>query len=432
MTRGADAARRATAMLDGQESQWPELSRRYRWLHEHPEPSMGERETAAALAGWLREAGYEVTEHVGGTGVVGVLRNGPGPTVLLRGDMDALPVEETSGLPYASRRTATLPSGDESPMMHACGHDMHVASLLGTAQTLASGRAGWSGTVVVCGQPGEETAQGARAMVEDGLMTRFPRPDVCLAQHVSSAGDGIVEHRAGVFMSASASIELTVHGRGGHASQPEVTIDPVLLGSYLVTRLQAVVSRETTPSDPAVLSVSMFHAGAQANVIPDDAVLTLNLRARSEERKAKLIEAVRRIAAAECASYGAPRPPTLRIFSDFPALANDPALVDVVGGAHSALPGTTVEEGHVRMGSEDFSEFGLPGPGRYDGPPIPYVYWCYGLTDPDVWDAAPGRTREERMAAVPVAHTGDFVPRHPERTLRRGVELLLAAALCFL
>lgn len=403
----------------------------YRDLHRHPELSMAEHRTAGKVAERLRAAGYDVTEGVGKTGVVGVLNNGTGKTVLLRGDMDALPVREATGLEYASTETAEV-DGNPVPTMHACGHDVHTTCLVATAELLAAHTDAWSGTVVICAQPAEETAEGALAMLHDGLMTRFPRPDVCLGQHVMPGREGTVMHKAGVLMSAAANIDVTIHGRGGHGSQPEFGVDPVTVGAYLVTRLQTIVSREFAPNDPAVLSVTMFHAGSKANVIPNEAVITMNIRVRSDRSKDKMLAAIRRIAEAECEAAGCPAPPDIVTYGDFPVTVNDADVVRTIRATHEELDGDAVVEAATMMGSEDFSEFGIPGPGRYDGDPIPYAYWFLGLTDPDVWDGADGRTAAEKVVNVPGNHTDKYAPSAPEPTLSTGIRLLTSAALSYL
>lgn len=275
----------------------PALEDFYRDLHRHPELSLREHRTAALLAERLRKAGYETADGVGGTGVVGVLRNGDGPTVLLRADMDALPVTEETGLPYAS---------ETAGVMHACGHDLHVTWLTGAADALAAGRDTWSGTLVVLGQPAEETGEGAARMVADGLYERFPRPDVLLAQHAAPGPAGLYAHSPGLIMSAATDIDIVVHGLGGHGSRPEATVDPVVTAAYIVTRLQTVVSREIAARDSAVLTVGRIEAGTRHNIIPSEARIALNLRTQSEDVRERMIAAIRRIAAGECAAVELP------------------------------------------------------------------------------------------------------------------------------
>src|SRR5215213_11014974 len=272
----------ASSILAGLESSRPWQEHLYRDVHQHPELSHQEQRTAALVADRLRGAGFEVHEGVGGTGVVGVLGNGEGPTVLLRADMDALPVREATGLPYASEVTATDGDGNEVPVMHACGHDMHVACLAGAAQLLADGREHWTGTLIALFQPAEEAGDGARGMVEAGLAELFPVPAVALGQHVMPLPAGQVSAHPGPALSAADSIRITLYGRGAHGSMPQAAVDPVVLAAIVVVRLQTVVSREVAPGDTAVLTVGSLQAGTKSNVIPDQAVLQLNVRTYTE------------------------------------------------------------------------------------------------------------------------------------------------------
>src|ERR687886_1766006 len=261
------------AVLGGLDAIEPGLEDLYRDVHAHPELSLQERRTAGLAAGRLRDAGWEATEGVGGTGVVGLLRNGEGPTVMLRADMDALPVREQTGLPYASTVTATDPSGRELPVMHACGHDMHVTWLVGTTTLLARAPDAWHGTVLAVFQPAEETAQGAQAMIDDGLFDRFPRPEVILGQHVMPAPAGELSYRAGTTQAAADSLEIRLFGRGAHGSMPESSVDPVVMAASTVLRLQTIVSREVAAAQAAVVTVGALQAGDKDNVIPDEALL---------------------------------------------------------------------------------------------------------------------------------------------------------------
>ncbi|WGW12035.1 amidohydrolase [Saxibacter everestensis] len=423
-------AERTAAMLS--EEHIANLVELYKDLHAHPELSMQEVRTAGIVAERLAKAGYEVTEAIGQTGVVGVLRNGEGATILLRGDMDGLPVREQTDLPYASTFQGTTPEGETTYAMHACGHDVHTTALLGTAEALAAHRDNWSGTVVICAQPAEETGEGAVAMLNDGLMTRFPRPDICLGQHTGPAREGTILHRSGIMMSAAANVTIKLFGKGGHASQPESCVDPVVAGAYLVTRLQTIISREVPPSDAALLSITMFHAGSKANIIPNDATITMNLRVRSDQRKQQILAGIERIAKAESEAAGLVAPPEITVFSNFPVTVNDGAVVDRVRTTHEELFGDAVVEGPVLMGSEDFSEFGIPGENRYDGDPIPYAYWFFGITDPELFDAADGDDFFAKMANVPVNHTDRYAPSTPEPTVRLATKLLTSAALTYL
>ena len=277
------------------------------------------------MADRLRHAGFEVHEGVGGTGVVGVLRNGDGATVLLRADMDALPVREATGLPYASEVTTTDADGKEVAVMHACGHDVHVACLAGAAQLLADGREHWQGTLIALFQPAEEVGDGARGMVEAGLADLIPTPHVALGQHVMSGRAGDVRTRAGAALSAADSMRITVHGRGSHGSMPQASVDPVVLAAMIVVRLQTVVSREVAPGETAVLTVGSLQAGTKSNVIPDHAVLQLNVRTFSDATRRAILDAIQRIVRAECEASGSPLEPEFELFDRFPLTDNDAA-----------------------------------------------------------------------------------------------------------
>src|SRR3954447_21014922 len=294
------------AILAGLESSRSWQEELYRDVHRHPELSHQEQRTASLVADRLRGAGYDVQQGVGGTGVVGVLRNGPGQTVLLRADMDALPVREATGLPYASQVTATDADGNAVPVMHACGHDVHVACLAGAAQLLADGRRSWSGTLVALFQPAEETGDGARGMVEGGLASLVPAPTVALGQHVMPLPAGQVGTHAGPALSAADNMRITLYGRGAHGSMPQAAVDPVVLAAMIVVRLQTVVSREVPPSETAVLTVGSIQAGTKSNVIPDRATLQLNMRAFSDSTRTAILDAIRRIVTAECQASGCP------------------------------------------------------------------------------------------------------------------------------
>ena len=320
---------------------------------------MQEHRTAGIAAAWLRRFGYEVTEGIGGTGVVGVLRNGAGATVLLRADMDALPVTEATGLDYASRATGTDRFGTASGIAHACGHDMHMVWLMGVARLLAETRPAWSGTVMALFQPGEETGQGARAMVEAGLVKDFPRPDVVLGQHVVPAPAGMVGWRAGTIMAASDSWEVTLFGRGAHGSMPQKSVDPVLMAAASVLRLQGVVAREVAMADAAVVTVGALQAGSAENVIPDRALLRLNVRSFKAEVRERVLSAIRRILTAEAQASGAPRPPDIAVLGEHPTTCNDAAATAKVVEAFERQFGKErIQEIEPASASEDFSLLG--------------------------------------------------------------------------
>lgn len=391
----------------------------YRDLHSHPELSHQELRTAASVAGWLRDAGCEVREQVGGTGVVGTVRNGDGPRVLLRADMDALPVREETGLPYASART-----DDEAavPVMHACGHDVHVACLLGAVTLLAQAREHWSGTLVAVFQPAEETADGARMMVDGGLAEIVGDVDVAMAQHVLAMPAGHVATRVGPVLSAADSMRITVHGRGAHGSMPQAAVDPVVLAAMIVVRLQTVVAREVAPGDSAVLTVGSITAGSKSNVIPDRAVLQLNVRTYDERTRSAVLAAIERIVRAECQASESPREPDFELFDRYPLTDNDPEVTGRVAEAFAAHFGDRAAELPQQSASEDFSEI----PRALS---VPYTYWGIGGTDPDLYRAAEeaGRVAQD----VPVNHSASFAPV-VQPTLDAGTEALVVAALAWL
>ncbi|MET9381366.1 amidohydrolase [Streptomyces sp. NPDC002928] len=409
MTEPAAVARLALELTSGLKT--AELEDFYRDLHRHPELSFEEHRTAARLAGRLRTAGYAVTEGVAGTGVVGVLANGDGPVVWLRGDLDALPVQEATGLEYASTVDG---------VMHACGHDLHVTWLAGAAEALAAARECWSGTLVAVGQPAEESGGGAAAMVADGAHERFPRPDVVFGQHVAPGLAGFYPHTPGLTMSASDDIDVVVHGVGGHGSRPEATVDPLVTAAYIVTRLQTVVSREVAAKDSAVLTVGTFHAGTKRNIIPAEARLALNLRSQNSVVRERILTAVRRIVEGECAAAGCPVPPGITVRAGYPNTVNDPALDTEIAAVHRELFGAyTVFDFGPAMGSEDFSLLAPEG--------VPYDYWYVTSTPADVWEAAPGEELAEKVAAVPGNHSPLFAP--DLSVLVPGVRTLVSAAL---
>ena len=396
---------------------WQEVL--YRDLHRHPELSHHETETAAKVAAQLSRSGFEVHQGVGGTGVVGVLRNGYGPTVLLRADMDALPVKEDTGLPYASTVTTAGPDGEQVPVAHACGHDMHVTCLLGAADLLASGAENWRGTIVALFQPAEETGDGAKGMVDDGLAQLIPRPDVAFAQHVLPPPAGLVGTRPGPTLSAADSMRVTVHGRGGHGSMPQATVDPVVLAAMIVVRLQTVVSREVAPTETAVLTVGSVQAGTKSNIIPDHATIELNVRTYSAQTRTAVLDAVRRIVTAECQASGCPADPEFELFDRFPLTDNDAATTRRVAGAFSKFFGERATDLGQQTASEDFSD--IP-----TALGVPYTYWGVGCTDPDAYHKAveAGRVAQD----VPVNHSPAFAPVI-QPTLDTGTQALVVAAL---
>jgi amidohydrolase len=393
----------------------------YRDIHAHPELSLQERRTAGLAADRLRRAGYDVTEQVGGTGVVGLLRNGDGPTVMLRADMDALPIREATGLPYASTVTATDADGHETPVMHACGHDMHVTWLAGAIELLAAGRDAWQGTVMAVFQPAEETAQGARAMIDDGLFDRFPKPEVILGQHVMPGSAGEISYRTGTTQSAADSLRVRLFGRGAHGSMPESSVDPVVMAAATVMRLQTIVSREIAAGQAAVVTVGALQAGTKDNVIPDDALLKINVRSFDEDVRRHVLDAIRRIVEAEAAASGAPRPPEITTTEHYPLTVNDPnRTLRVAAALRGRFGEDRVHELATPVSaSEDFGSFGTEWG-------VPSVFWYVAGTDPGTYREAvqAGRVAQD----VPTNHNPAFAPViHP--TLETGVQTMVTAAL---
>jgi len=400
-----------------------ELADLYRDLHAHPELSGAEHRTAAEVARRAEKLGYQVTTGVGGTGVVAVLANGPGPRVLLRADLDALPVRELTGLPYASTATGVDPDGDEVPVMHACGHDVHLTCLLGALRLLAEGRAHWSGTVLAVFQPAEETGNGAQGMVDDGLYERFGTPDVVLGQHVMPLPAGMAAVHAGPAFAATDALRVRMFGRGGHASLPELSVDPVVMAAATVLRLQTVVSREVPGKETAVLTVGALRAGSKDNVIPDEAELKINIRSYTPEVRRIVLAGVERIVRAEAAASGAEREPEISVIDSFPVLTNDPAAVERARAALVALlgPEKVVDPGQV-SGSEDVGVFGTAAG-------VPVCYWLLGGSDPAAYAAAEAAGR--LFQDTPANHSPYFAPVI-EPTLGTGVRAMTAVALAWL
>jgi amidohydrolase len=411
-----------TRVLNGLAKTRPWQEDFYRRLHEHPELSHQEHDTAAGVAKGLRGFGYQVHEGVGGTGVVGVLDNGPGPAVLLRADMDALPVREQTGLPYASTVTAREPDGTEVPVMHACGHDVHVACLLGASALLADARQDWHGRVVALFQPAEELGDGARTMVEDRLATLVGHVDVAFGQHVLPMPAGVVGTRPGSTLSAADSMRITVYGRGAHGSMPQAAVDPVVLAAMIVVRLQTVIAREIAPTEPAVLTVGSINAGTKSNVIGDHAVLQLNVRSYTDQTRSTIVDAIRRIVVAECQASRSPREPEFELFDRFPPTRNDPATTARVRAAFDAFFGDRSQDLPLQSASEDFSD--IP-----NALSAPYTYWGIGGIEPDTYHRAAeaGRVSED----IPVNHSPIFAPVM-QPTLDTGTQAMVVAALAWL
>ncbi|HEX6794407.1 MAG TPA: M20 family metallopeptidase [Casimicrobiaceae bacterium] len=400
----------------------PDLEALYQDIHAHPELSMQETRTAGIAAGRLRKAGYDVTTGVGKTGVVGLLRNGEGPTLMLRADMDALPIAEATGLPYASKVTARDAQGKTVPVGHMCGHDMHVAWLAGAAALLAQSRDAWKGTLMVVFQPGEEIAQGAKAMIDDGLLQRFPKPVVVLGQHVMVGPSGTISGSAGPITSAADSLQIRLFGRGAHGSMPQASVDPVVMAAATVLRLQTIVSREVAATDAAVVTVGVLHAGEKENVIPDEALIKLNVRTFDAGVRKHVLDAIERIVNAEAEASGAPRKPEITPIDSYPLNVNDKVASDRVAAAFRAyFPADRVQHTGPAPASEDFGCFATAWQ-------VPSVFWFVGGDDPSVYAKA---MAEGTVNELPVNHSPQFAPvLHP--TLETGIQALIVGALAWL
>jgi hippurate hydrolase len=408
-------------ILSGYEALRPDQEAFYQDLHRHPELSHQEHHTARRVGDRLRGDGFAVTSGIGGTGVVGVLANGSGPAVLLRCELDALPLREESGAPYASTATATDASGHQVPVDHACGHDLHMACMTGMAKLMADHRDRWNGTLITLFQPAEETGEGAQDMVDDGLFKRIPVPDVALAQHMLPGIAGTVRTRSGPFMSAADSLKVTVYGRGGHGASPQNTVDPVVLAAMIIVRLQTVVSRDVAPGDIAVVTEGSCQAGTRSNVIPDFAVLELNVRSYSSATRQRMLDAIGRIVRAECQASGSPKDPEFETTFSFPVTDNDAAATGRVAKAFAAQFGDKADEIPRQTVSEDFSK--IP-----DAAGVPYTYWGLGYTDRDTYLAA---EKDGRLDDLTSNHSPKFLPPM-QPCLRTGTEALVAAALAWL
>jgi hippurate hydrolase len=395
----------------------------YEDLHRHPELAFQETRTAALVAERLAGLDFEVTTGVGRTGVVGVLRNGDGPTALLRADMDGLPVEERTGLPYASVARGSDGAGGDVPVMHACGHDMHVTCLLGACATLAGSRDTWAGTVLAVFQPAEEIADGARAMIDDGLFDRFGKPDVVLGQHVAPLPVGVIGLRTGPAFAAAEALRITLHGQGAHGSRPETSVDPVVMAAATVMRLQTVVSREIAGNETAVLTVGAMTAGSAANVIPDEAELLVSTRSFTEDIRGRLRDSIERVVRAEAAASGAPREPSIEVTTSFPVVVNDEVAGDRTRPALASVA-MVVDPGPVTA-SEDVGLFAAASG-------APCVYWLLGGADSALFEGASTIADiAERVRALPSNHSPLFAPAI-EPTLTTGIGALVAAARAWL
>jgi hippurate hydrolase len=342
---------------------YPSVDKLYIDLHEHPELAFHEKRTAATLAARVKALGYDVTTGVGGTGIVAILKNGEGPVVMFRTELDALPIEEKTGLPFASVVKTKTDAGDTVSVAHMCGHDLHMAAWVGTAELMAKNRDRWHGTLMLVGQPAEEVVGGAKAMIKDGLFTRFPKPDYALGMHdEASLPAGVIGFHPGYFRAASTGLDMTVFGKGGHGAYPQLTIDPVVISARIILALQTIVSRENDPFDPAVITVGSIHGGTASNIIPDQVKLQITVRSLTPELHKRLLAAIAREAKGEALAANAPREPLIETKSSTDPVYNDPELTKrVVAAAGAALGADHVVEMHAQMGGEDFSQFGLAG-----------------------------------------------------------------------
>jgi amidohydrolase len=418
-TMTTDPQSREAVVLKNLHTIYPDIEAFYTDLHTHPELSMQEKETAAKVADWLKRAGYEVTTGVGGYGVVGILRNGKGPTIMLRGDMDALPLEEKTGLPYASKVKMVDQGGREVPVAHACGHDVHTSCLMGTASLLMQAREVWSGTVLIVAQPAEETLQGAAAMLKDGLFTRFPKPDIAIAQHTFPLPVGTLGYHPGYVLSSADNLKVRIFGQGAHGSMPQKSIDPVVMAAATVMRLQSIVAREVTPGEIAIITVGAIQGGTQYNVIPDEAVLEMTVRTFQPEVRKQVLAAIERIVKAEAVASNAPHEPEITNNQSTAALYNDPEPTEQIVKALKAYFGNDkVVEEPAATASEDFSLYGHMG----NDTGVPLVYYYLGITGPEIIKKYGG------IEKVPVQHSPYYAPdRKP--SLEMGMQALTIAAL---
>jgi hippurate hydrolase len=405
----ASACAQSAAVPKEVQAVYPDAHALYVDLHQHPELSSHETQTAAKLAGRLRSLGYEVTEHVGGTGIVAILKNGPGPTVMLRTELDALPVEEKTGLAYASKVRTRDDRGQDVAVMHACGHDLHMASIAGTGAIMAQSRNAWHGTLMLIGQPAEETISGADGMIKDGLLTRFPRPDVAVAMHVGNLlPAGKVGVTPGIYNTNSDSLRITIYGKGGHGSAPHTAIDPIVIAARTILALQTIPSREVKPGEMTVITVGYIRAGTKNNIIPDQAELGLTVRTYKRDIRKQVLAAIARITMAEAQAAGAPREPLIERIEFTDAVYNDPTLAQRLRSAlESRLGKDNVVSEEPQTASEDFSYFVKQG--------IPGFYFNLGGADPEKLAQAKGAG-----TMLPSNHSPLFAP-DVEPALETGI-----------
>jgi hippurate hydrolase len=418
--KDARLAERVAAVDRKVSAELADLVELYKHFHQNPELSHMEEKSAARMAREIRALGFEVTEKVGGHGVVAVLKNGEGPTVLVRADMDALPIVEQTGLPYASKVVTRDKSGREVGVMHACGHDVHMACWVGTARVLAALKDRWSGTLVFVAQPAEELGAGARMMLADGLYRRFPKPNYCLALHADALLEaGHIHYTEGLAMANVDTVEITVKGRGGHGAAPHLTIDPIVVAAKLILDLQTIVGREMKPTEPGVVTVGSIHGGTKANIIPNDVKLQITVRSTTDASRKLILEAIDRKAKAAAASANAPEPDVTVVNDEFtPKLENNPELTrKTVSLFKQVLGADKVHPREVIMGGEDFSRFGLNGE-------IPIFMYFLGSVSAERVAAS----KREGGKPLPGGHTDAYYPI-PDKTLQTGVKTMSLAVL---
>jgi amidohydrolase len=396
---------------------YPQMRALYEDLHRNPELSLHEEKTAAKIADQLRKLGFEVSTGVGNTGVVGMLKNGAGPTVMIRAELDALPVLEKTGLPYASHATTHNDQDLEVPVMHACGHDLHMSAGMGTAALLAQNKDRWHGTFIYVGQPAEERIQGATAMLKDGLFTRFPKPDFAFAIHDTSfAPAGAVYYVSGFAMSNADSLDVTIYGKGGHGSAPEVTIDPIVIAARTILSWQTIISREKNPQDPGVITVGTIHGGTKNNIIPDDVKLQLTVRSYTDAVRQQLLTAIERVVDGEAAAAGAEKKPAVTRTEGVRAVYNDPAITQrIIASLESVLGKEKVIPGRPNMASDDFAEFAHAG--------VPSMMLNIGMVNPAKFQAA-----QKSGEVLPGPHSSLFAPDE-EPSLKTGILVETTAVL---
>ncbi|HEY3928368.1 MAG TPA: amidohydrolase [Candidatus Koribacter sp.] len=397
---------------------YPQLKNFYIDLHQFPELSLHEVNTAAKMAAGLRKLGFEVTEQVGGTGVVGVLKNGDGPVVMIRTELDALPLDEQTGLPYASKVRTKNDQGMEVSVMHACGHDLHMASWLGTATILSENKARWHGTLIMLGQPAEEVGRGADAMIKDGLFTRFPKPNFVIAVHDDSfMRAGEVSVTPGPILSSASSVTITIYGKGGHGAAPQTTIDPIVIAARTVLSLQTIVSREMDPLEPAIITVGAIHGGTKSNIIPDQVQLLLTVRAMRPEVQKHLLASITRITKAEAAAGGATQEPKIEVSEGLGATINDPKLAErLLQALTPELGAENVVNDQRRMVSEDFGRYG-------EAAGAPSVMMFVGGVEPEKLAEA-----KQKGEVLPSLHSSKWAP-DLEPTMKTAIITEVTSAL---